>query len=234
MGNYSNIVMASEREVRFKPVKGSHRRNDGIVTHYNPPAIGDKDLYKMAILPIPKNASSSMRNLIWMTTYHTKQNWSDPAHMIDLVEHWRHVDDIIIILRDPYERFLSALNMFLSTRQWEGGCIKIDDDTITILNEHFYPQSWYLEDVLTAPDHIVDKCRFFYMSNTDDVTKDICEKFPQFYREEGHSLNKGNASIKVVTDVDKKVIERIYSDDFDLIENTEFLNSDRVTFNRRK
>jgi len=233
MGDFSNIVMASEKEVRFKPVKGYHRRNDAIVTHYNPPAIGSEDLYKMAVLPIPKNASSSMRNLVWMTTYHTKQNWSDPAHMIDLLEHWRYVDDIIVILRDPYERFLSALNMFLSTRQWEGGCMKIDDDQITILNEHFYSQSWYLEDVLTDND-IANKCRFFYMSNTDDITKDICEKFPQFYRQEGHALNKDNASIKVVTDVDKELIERIYREDFDLIENTEFLNSDRVTFNRDK
>lgn len=230
MGEFSSIVMACEKQTRLKPANGYHKRNDGIVTHYNPPAIGSEDLYKMAVLPIPKNASSSMRNLIWMTTYHTKQNWSDPAHLIDLAEHWKFVDDIIVILRDPYERFLSAINMFLSTRQWEGGCMKIADEEITILNEHFYSQSWYLEDVFERDD-VMNKCRFFYMSNTEDVTRDICEKFPQFYRQEGHKLNKENISVKVVTDINKDLIEKIYKDDFDLIENTTFLNSDRITFN---
>ena len=226
--------MNSERDVRFKPTNGSHTKNDGMVTQYNPPDIGTKDTYRMGILAIPKNASSSIRNMIWITSYNAKQKWSDPAYFINLAKHWENIDDIIVILRNPYERFMSALNMFLTTRQWEGGIMKCNNDQteITLLNEHVYSQSYYLEDVLGAGADITDKLRYFYMSNTDDVTRDIAKCFPQLVRHEDSHLNRENKSFPVVTDVNKEMIRKIYKQDFDLIENTEFMNSEKISFNK--
>lgn len=229
-----NVIMNSERDVRFKPTNGYHKKNDGVVTQYNPPHIGTKDTYRMGILAIPKNASSSIRNMIWMTSYNTKQKWSDPAHFIDLAEHWNNLDDIIVILRNPYERFMSAINMFLTTRQWEGGIMKSNGDQteITLLNEHVYSQSYYLEDILGAGSDVTDKLRYFYMSNTDDVTEDIAKCFPQLVRPEDSHLNTANKSVTVVTGVNKEMIRSMYKQDFNLIENTEFMNSEKISFNK--
>lgn len=230
------VVIPEAKYVRYKPEMGYHKKNDGMVTHFNPEEIGSKDVYNMAILPVPKNASSTLRRLIWNTTYKSKQTWSDPAHMVDLTEHYNRVDDIIVVLRDPYDRFLSALNMFLSTRQWDGGCIKMgaDEDEIIFLNEHFFPQSYYLESVLTAPPKILEKLRFFYMSQTADITRDIVQQFPMLirYEEAEENRNMTNRSHKVVTDVNKPLIESMYKEDFDLIEQTKFLNAGKIKFNR--
>lgn len=231
--------MNSERVVRFKPTNGSHTKNDGMVIQYNPPdiGIGTKDTYRMGILAIPKNASSSMKKMIWIDRYNAKPKWSVPGvpgYYINLAKHWENLDDIIVILRNPYERFISALNMFLTTRQLEGGIMKCNNDQteITLLNEHVYSQSYYLEDVLGAGADITDKIRYFYMSNTDDVTRDITNCFPQLVRSEDSHLNTANKSFPVVTDVNKEMIRKIYKQDFDLIENTEFMNSEKISFNK--
>lgn len=225
-----NVVMPELVTTRLVPITGGHIRNQGMVTHS-----GDYEgAYNMAMFPIPKNASSSIRGLVNILATTTKQNWSDPDHYIDLLnrltrEDLTPIDDIIVVLRDPYERFISACNMFITDRNTTGR-LEIDGDTITILESHFYTQSWYLHDILENKK-LLDKCRFFYMSNTDDVIMDIIKRFP-LLPQKAPSFGHANKSVSVVTDVNKDLIEKIYSEDFDLIERTKFENSDNITFSR--
>jgi len=229
-----NVIMNSESEVRYKPTGGHIFKNDGIATQWNPPALGTEGKYKMGVLIIPKNASSSMKNLIWMNTHTSHQKWSDPANLIDLSKHWKNLDDIIVVLRDPYERFMSAINMFLSVSPNESHIMKCDinQKEVTLLNEHVYSQSYYLEDVLASGPQITNKLRYFYMSNTNDVTRDIVKCFPKLVRIEDPSINIENKSVPIVTGVNKELIRKIYKQDFDLIENTEFMNSEKISFNK--
>lgn len=226
-----NVTMTSEKIVRVKPTNGAFKRNSCLVTHWNSELLGTDGKYNMAFLPIPKNASSSLRNLVWVTTYKSKQLWSDPAFPSDLMDHWQRVDDIVVVLRNPYDRFMSALNMFLSTRPCEGGIMKTDlsFDEVSLLNEHVYTQRYYLEDCIKNTE-VWKKIKFFYMSNTEDVTRDIVQKYPQLVRDEDSKMNHENQSVRIVTEVNRELIRSIYKADFDLIENVEFENSQKISF----
>ena len=68
------------------------------------------------------------------------------------------------------------------------------------------------------------------MSNTEDVTRDIVQKYPQLERDEGSEMNHENQSVRIITEVNRELIRSIYKADFDLIENVEFENSQKISF----
>ena len=228
------VKTPTEKVFREKPMGGYHKKNDCMITNYVPdPAKEYVHEYNTAIFPIPKNASSSLRNLIWTQNYKSQTSWTDPAFFVNILEQGRKIDKIIVVLRDPYERFISGLNMFLGIHQWEGGILKVSNQNdimnVTILNEHFFPQSYYLED-LKKFTNLWNKIDFFYMSGSINVIEDITNHYDYIIKNNNDKLNWENQTQRIITSVDKEFVRSVYKDDYDLIEEVEFLNSKKISF----
>jgi hypothetical protein len=155
----------------------------------------------IAFLHIPKNASTSIR---WLAR---SPRWIRSAP-ISQVEY----DRICVILRDPEERFLSALNMYLAGRPSPENMCSIDHSGIDTTDVHFLPQHKFL--------HGLDRSKidFFYQEN------DVVSAIRKYYGISGDQENQNHTKLKIVTEVNFDVIERIYAHDYDLIESVEFKN----------
>lgn len=155
----------------------------------------------IAFLHIPKNASTSIR---WLAR---SPRWIRRASITDL-----KYDRICVILRDPQERFLSALNMYLGERSSPENMCSIDPFKIVTNDVHFMPQSKFLQGLDTS------KMDFFYQEG------DVVSTIRKYYGISGDQENQNNTKLKIVTEVNFDVMEKLYSQDYDLIESVEFKN----------
>ena len=155
----------------------------------------------VAFLHIPKNASTSIR---WLAR---NPRWIRRAPIADV-----ECDRICVILRDPQERFLSALNMYLGDRPSPENMCSIDAFNIDTNDVHFMPQHKFLQGLDTS------KMDFFYQE--DDVVATI----RKYYGISGDQENQNHTKLKIVTDVNSEVMERLYGQDYDLIESVNFKN----------
>ena len=174
----------------------------------------------LAIRPISKNATSSADVIFadW-----NQQKWI-PAEVPD------YVPAVVIVLRDPYERFLSALNMFMNLDKsyiWrdEGFTrgfpfIQQNNSEIRINDTHFYSQSrvgYIYEHMKLHPE----KLKFFWMdaSSQRTVWEDVMGWANRSFSS-GFRLNSARVSVggkRFVTEVDRDLIFKTYQKDYELI-----------------
>ncbi len=116
-------------------------------------------------IDIPKNASSSMKELL-------SDDWGEVNHMLD-ESVLLNSDEIIVILRNPLERWISAINQYfqanLRTPNIDmSSCIlrRIIFETIQF-DIHTVPQSTFLFGM----QRYISKCVFFMCD--DNLTKNI-------------------------------------------------------------
>lgn len=160
----------------------------------------------LAILYIPKNASTALKSSI-----KGNSNW------IENTDFRKHpIKNLCVILRDPVSRFLSTVNMYLSGRPIMSNYIDIknngDSFYISDTNDaHFLEQVYFLLDL----DH--SHIDFFYYN--DNIIEDINSYY-------GLTLENKivNSSKKIISDVDKDIINQIYEKDYTLIKSVNFVN----------
>lgn len=160
----------------------------------------------LAILHIPKNASSTLK-----TITAEKNDWVPTT---DFRKH--DINRLCVILRDPASRFLSTINMYLSGRPILSNFVDIKNNNgnffINDTNDaHFLEQIYFLLDVDYS---LVD---FFYYN--DNVIEDI----NNFY---GLTLENKIVypSQKIISDVDRDIINQVYEKDYALIKSVNFVN----------
>lgn len=153
---------------------------------------------------MPKNASTSI-SIAALTS--KKDKWV-PATSSN-TQNSRY----IVILRDPVDRFISAVNMFLTTgKELFNGLPLTYNNNIVTSDCHFQPQHKFISNL------VLERVDFFWYSNT--VVQDI----EQFYDLDFNDLNL-NVSTKLIKQVDDELIKALYIDDYKLINSVKFLNS---------
>jgi hypothetical protein len=174
----------------------------------------------LVIQPISKNASSSAD----MVFSEWKQQKWVPAEVP------QSTPAIVIVLRDPYERFLSALNMFMNLDKsyiWKADgftrCfpfLQHNLSEIRINDTHFAPQTivGFIQQHLK---HHPEKVKFFWMdascSHTvwSDVLSWANRSFSGGFREDSARVNVGGK--RFVTEIDRDLIYKTYEKDYELI-----------------
>lgn len=164
----------------------------------------------ISVIQIPKNASTRFRILKEPQFGHnwTIENVQEPGKGALLDRNIRTV----IILRDPKDRYMSALNMFCKVKgnlfqmpiTWKG---YLDND------QHFMTQKRYV-DVF---GDFVNKDFWWFKPG---VAFDISEHY-------GLGLNQSTVhsqTEKIITDVNQEWINEQYADDYALINSVRFLN----------
>ena len=180
--------------------------------------------HKVAVVEIPKNASSSFRENF--------KGW--PSLDNTLLWHNNEAEEIIVVFRDPYERFLSALNQFMSTQHWIDSPklsreaprdlfpwfvpdFTNDIGTFNVVDHHFAPQIDDLHPRLYKK--FPEKYTFFWM--TKDVVLDVqtylWNKYeitpPRYGR---IHVNKGE--LKIVKEIEEQFVKNTYRQDYELFE----------------
>ena len=94
---------------------------------------------RLGILHLPKNASSSIRRALKPITNKTEVILKD-----------FNIDKFCVILRDPVERFISAVNMYLHPRKITSNYVDIrkEDNKYGIFKSndaHFFSQNTFIE-----------------------------------------------------------------------------------------
>lgn len=161
---------------------------------------------RLAILHIPKNASSAVKK--------STTNANDWLPTTDIRAH--NVARVCVILRDPVDRFLSAVNMYIGGRPILSNFVNIQNSNnkffINSTNDaHFLPQACFLDPV---NQDIVD---FFYYN--DNIIEDI----NQFYKL-SLDTKKVYQSNKIITHADVNIIRQVYEEDYTLIKSVNFVN----------
>ena len=161
---------------------------------------------KLAILHIPKNASSAIKS---STSVYT--NWLPRTNIRK-----HDVKRVCVVLRDPIDRFLSTINMYIGGRPILSNFVDIKNNSNKfVLNStndaHFLQQSCFLLDL----DR--DMIDFFYFN--DKVIEDINHYY-------GMSLDtsKVYTSNRIITHADENIIRQVYEKDYTLIESVNFVN----------
>lgn len=176
---------------------------------------------KLTIQPISKNATSSADIVFsqWINN-----NWS-PADVSD------DVPAVVIVLRDPYERFLSGLNMFMDLDKnyiWRAAgfthsfpFISENKTKIRLNDPHFNTQT---NDggIRDHQRYQPEKLRFFWMDATRQTTVwgDVMQWARQCnlrgpHTSDGAKVNVGGK--RFVTEVDRDLIYKTYESDYQLI-----------------
>ena len=177
--------------------------------------------HKLAVIEIPKNASSSFReNFKDWPSLHNTELWKQ-----------QEAEEIIVVFRDPYKRFLSALNQFMSTQHW--------NDTPDITPQENFP--WFY------PDFTDNKGRFnvhdvHFLPQLADLHPRTFKKFPERYpffwmtkdvvldvqtylwnkykitppRYGRIHVNKGG--FKIIKEVDEDLVKNTYKEDYEFFE----------------
>lgn len=158
----------------------------------------------LAFLQIPKNASTIVRT------------WGQkPDYLLEFdKKNLKSDHKLIVVLRDPVERYISAANMFLRfsdslyhlTIQWSN---YLESD------KHFNKQV----DFIRAPGYHnhTDTDYWYYDS---DVITNIIEHYDLQERNIIYNDNKN----PIINSVYEAPIREYYADDYDLIANTKFIN----------
>lgn len=163
---------------------------------------------KTAFLFIPKNSSTSIRSIAG----NGRQNWDRETYLYKV-----SYNRVCVILRDPAERFMSALNMFLGPREFTN-FIGINENRLHTTDVHFQKQVDQIADIPR------DKIDFFYMENgvIGKIMKYYGIKHPDLHK------NKANVHKKIVTQCNEDIIRKVYEEDYKLIDSVDFVNKDAL------
>jgi len=165
---------------------------------------------------IPKNASMSLRAIFAHNSY-TETNTSHIP-----------IDTLLsIVLRDPVERFISCVNMYLGTRKTDylyqgkqlvrNTNIDLERRYLKTNDEHFKEQTLYINYVKDFKNR-----DYFYLK--DSTIKDITDYYKLNIEGIKRTNFKQNSSFKIITHVNKTAIQGIYNKDIDLINKIKFIN----------
>lgn len=159
----------------------------------------------LGILHLPKNASSSIRRALKPITNKTEVILKD-----------FNIDKFCVILRDPVERFISAVNMYLHPRKITSNYVDIrkEDNKYGIFKSndaHFFSQNTFIEGLDKS------KIDFFWLNNN------IIDDLNNFYNL-NMEQNYINRFSKIVKSVDIDIIKDVYVKDYELIDSVKFVN----------
>ena len=161
---------------------------------------------KLCYVQIPKNASTTCNKLaISRNWWHI--NYLDFAH---------DVERYVVVLRDPVERLISGVNMFLTNGTRNSGFIKK-----TILRpEEFYTEDCHFEKQHKFIRHIDhSKIDFFYFNQS------VISEINNHYDLGFENILHNNKSNPLITNINKHAVRSIYIDDVALIQSVKFVNS---------
>jgi hypothetical protein len=160
----------------------------------------------ICLVLLPKNASTSLSTSALTST---SDDWL-PFNFLKEDPDLRYV----VVLRDPVDRFISALNMFLTS-----GKNIYDSLPIIFRREiatedcHFCPQSNFISKLP------LDRVDFFFHN------KNVLEEIEQHYDIKfNEDAKHENASKKLVTAIDEELIKTLYAKDYELINSVKFIN----------
>lgn len=178
--------------------------------------------HNIAVVEICKNASSSFAvNFRHWERLENQSFWQKNAD----------IKEIIVVFRDPYERFLSALNQFMSIRHWsdESGFNPLDrfpwfhpdfdnhTGLFSTTDHHFLPQK---DDIqLRLYEKFPEKYTFFWMDGDIvlDVQTYLWNKYkitpPRYGR-----IHNNKGGFKIIKEVNRKYIENTYKADYEFFE----------------
>lgn len=159
----------------------------------------------LGILHLPKNASSSIKRALKPITDKTEIILKDFT-----------IDKFCVILRDPVERFISAVNMYLHPRKITSNYVDIrkEDNKYGIFKSndaHFFSQNTFIEGLDKS------KIDFFWLNNN------IIDDLNNFYNL-NMEQNYINRFSKIVKSVDVDIIKDVYVKDYELIDSVKFVN----------
>ena len=177
--------------------------------------------HKVAVIEIPKNASSSFReNFKGWPRLHNTELWKQ-----------QEAEEIIVIFRDPYERFLSALNQFMNTQHWNDTpditpqenfpwfYPDFTDNTgrFNVLDVHFAPQ---LADLHPRTfKKFPERYTFFWM--TKDVVLDVQTHLWNKYKitpPRYGRIHANKGGFKIIKEVDEDLVKNTYKEDYEFFE----------------
>lgn len=189
------------------------------------------DSHGIVFIHIPKCASTTLSNLT--STWEELSNFEDISNL----QNRQNINHIICVFRDPYQRFLSSLNMVMQEKYWEdrndfmsvfpfhsknSPFFQENDPSaffkFSTTDAHFTPQSW---EVRQYEEIWPGKVRYFWMSNSvlDDIIyflKNVgVNKEDMHYQGDRH-LNKSR--LKYVTGVCVDLIKNFYKEDYQYID----------------
>ena len=174
----------------------------------------------IAFLLVPKCATSVIRDY-----EKTNNDWK----RITLWEEEKCPGRFIVILRDPIQRFISTVNMYLGWREVEPQTnfvtFKFGDEGFYLESNdaHFKPQKSFLKDM----DNIIKRCNanpiidYFYYN--EDIYNDINTEY-------GFSIDGTKRlmqSLPIVEGVNESIIRQAFRADYDLINSVQFKNNRR-------
>lgn len=160
----------------------------------------EKDL---AFLQIPKNASTITR--LWKNA----EDWGE-TYGKDLTEKTKKV----VVLRDPTERYLSAVNMLLKPKNSMFGK-PITFNNYMTTDQHFINQKFFCEKGGVLDGGNVD---FFYYNR--DVVQQMVEEYGLKKSYDRYNVNK----YIVIPEVNQAFIDEYYAMDIELIDSVSFVN----------
>lgn len=159
----------------------------------------------IGIIAIPKNATSMLKSCLLNNPKWCIRNFHDHDH----------IDHYCVILRDPEERFLSALNMYLTTDRVMG-----DENFMAreSHNEHFMPQSRFIQGL---PAHA--QVDYFYLKH--GIVQDLNDHYGWDLPDPGVIYS----STRIVDTVIMSQMHKLYAADYDLISSVDFINHKEST-----
>lgn len=180
--------------------------------------------HKVAVIEISKNASTSFReNFHDWPSLNNSSLWRDG----------NEIEEIIVVFRDPYERFLSALNMFMKQQHWLSSpkapmrdafplfsptknCTQ-PTGTFNIVDTHFELQSYSCYSPLY--NKCPEKYTFFWMKG--DVVSDVQTYLWNKYKitpPKYGKIHKHKRRYNIIEKVNRTSVENTYKDDYEFFE----------------
>ena len=170
----------------------------------------------VAIVPILKNGSATIRLAAANSEWNHRQYYVQSG-----------ASRYCVILRDPVERFKSALNYLMTSTtvpQPISNLIQfkkdVDFDMVgdDLMDQHFRPQCSYLIDLFEVPGAQID---YFHLK------PGLLQDLNDFYGFNLAIIETTNVTKhKVITEVNEDIIKSAYRADYDLIQRVNFVNCD--------
>lgn len=185
---------------------------------------------KKFYINIPKNASSFMRD------YLSKSNWTSTTIGREGTQ-WDEVEELIIVLRDPVERWISGISQFIKGNILESQnpedfinsynifLERLIFSTLNIFDDHVWPQVCYFDNLLT---HAKRKYIFINENFATNIRKELSLPYVKTSELE---FNRGaddqdlvvlNIFFETKIKKNKKLYQKVknaYKIDYDLINN---------------
>ena len=180
--------------------------------------------HKVAVVEIPKNASSSFReNFQGWPSLHNTELWKQ-----------QEAEEIIVVFRDPYERFLSAINQYMDISNW------VDTEDSDRTPEQCFP--WFIPNHNDPNQNKFNDVDIHFLPQHPDVQRRFYKKYPERYtffwmtkdvvldvqtylwnkyeitppRYGRIHVNKGE--LKIVKEIEEQFVKNTYRQDYELFE----------------